>query len=558
MVIAIITTIIIVLVIYFWWRYKDVDPDHEVGIEPPSFDESQGTPLPERDRGQEPVTTQTDGNDGDRNLSPVMSEPSLTPEPEPAAEEPESAPEPVYDPVSAILSEVIVELKVVLEKFRDVISVNEDGLTYAYLVRVATEAYAQYYYDLSPHGIPLLYREDIFVTIVDYYGDKRDRHAAFYTMLGWIVALHLAELCPQKRNQLLPIGYKAGCYDMNSSLYGYDFDSDPNVSRIVAGAILSVMRGVANPDIEAMRSEVGGNAYDRSVADIANNENRYNVADDGFYVDFRKFLCTAPGPYAVNYRDRSNLRPTWPDEKTDNGCLKVDMDIHQHIVETLNLDNQQAVQAIADKDWDVHHLFGADKHGVGGKYDFRSVFGESSIGINIDPDSELASWLHDAMLVASHSRSILQHNNPLLGAIEYGRLRPGCSWDYEAVKHSTTDDRQNVLVDFDIEDGDGNPTGYYDENGVWVKPDVCSSPEEYKDFQQTQLWANSYPSGHSSGIVCLAYLLMERNPSIADKILKAAISFSLNRNIARYHWTSDAIQGRIVGSAMASLVRATK
>jgi hypothetical protein len=39
-------------------------------------------------------------------------------------------------------------------------------------------------------------------------------------------------------------------------------------------------------------------------------------------------------------------------------------------------------------------------------------------------------------------------------------------------------------------------------------------------------------------------------PDRADKILKDLNQYAVNRTIARYHWNSDTIQGRIVGSTM--------
>ncbi len=42
---------------------------------------------------------------------------------------------------------------------------------------------------------------------------------------------------------------------------------------------------------------------------------------------------------------------------------------------------------------------------------------------------------------------------------------------------------------------------------------------------------------------------MELMPQLADKIMRAANQFAVNRTVARYHWTSDTINGRVLGSA---------
>lgn len=115
-----------------------------------------------------------------------------------------------------------------------------------------------------------------------------------------------------------------------------------------------------------------------------------------------------------------------------------------------------------------------------------------------------------------------------------------------------------MLADFWVEDGDGNPTGYYDRNGKWVQPSKVSSPKDYEELQKNELYANSYPSGHSSGCWCAAMSLIEIYPDKADLIMREANAFAMNRTIARYHWTSDTIQGRVLGSAMNAVCHAAK
>ena len=63
------------------------------------------------------------------------------------------------------------------------------------------------------------------------------------------------------------------------------------------------------------------------------------------------------------------------------------------------------------------------------------------------------------------------------------------------------------------------------------------------------MWANSYPSGHSSGIWGGSMVLMELLPNLADKIMAVTNQFAVNRTIARYHWNSDTVNGRVLGGA---------
>lgn len=226
------------------------------------------------------------------------------------------------------------------------------------------------------------------------------------------------------------------------------------------------------------------------------------------------------------------------------------------IVENYNLNQpehfQETVQAIADKEASKEHLFGKNKETK--HYHFHPVFGEDTIGIELPYDGILGKFAYLCLQTGSASRGIMQ--SATIIPPQYGRLRPGCSWEQEAKKNSKTDDRRNILTNFEIEDGDGSPTGYYDKNGNWVYMNGIHNSKEFEEYQKTHLYANSYPSGHSSGMFCCSMMLMELFPDKADKILKAANQYAVNRTIARYHWTSDTINGRVLGSATNAICHA--
>ena len=479
---------------------------------------------------------------------------AMQPEPEPTDDSSSDEPEDTEADMMMWLTE---ELVVVLEKFGEVVEVHTDSLTYKHLLSMAWEAYNQYYNNKSVNELPMLVNEDLFPVVYDYFGDRRDEYAAFLTMMGWMIGLQLSELAPQHRNSLLKIGYEVGGHTMQCPFFEWEFRSDPNVMRIIAGALYNALRSRQQPDFDAMRQEVGGKKYGQTLAEIYDAEPRKHVTDDAFYIDLRRFMASAPGPYAPGYQDRSGLNQTIPDEKTDNGCLKMDMHIHQLITEAYNLPDQTAVQAIADKDAENSHLFGEDRQDIHG-YDFTAVFGWQTIGMRLPTEGKLPALVSLMLKIGSSARGILQHADKSLGAMEYGRLRPGCSWEKETTKHSTKDDRLNVLTCFDIEDNDGNPTGYYDRQGNWVYPSQVKSAKDYEELQKRTLYANSYPSGHSSGIMSAALTLIELFPNKADVILRAANHFAMNRTVARYHWTSDTIQGRVLGTAINAVCHAAK
>ena len=133
--------------------------------------------------------------------------------------------------------------------------------------------------------------------------------ATFASMVGWLIALQLAELCPQKRNDIFISATSAAASPPRLSM-AYDFMNDPNVARCVASVIYAAMRGLLKPDIDAMRREVGGSKYDRTLYQLWDEEPRNHVTDDAFYIDFRQFMVSAPGPYAPGYTNRP--RATFP------------------------------------------------------------------------------------------------------------------------------------------------------------------------------------------------------------------------------------------------------
>lgn len=507
---------------------KPVDPDVPVP-----------TPEPEPDVPDTPDTPDTP----DEPVEPDTPDEPVNPEPTPE-------PEPQPDPEEVLFQ---VYFDTLINHFRDVIVIDNESLTYNYLKELVREAKTQFIKGESCNNLPIIYKEQNFPQVYDFYGNSGDEEDALNTLCAWLVAMQLAEISPINRTKLLKIGYEIA-YDRYSNVYGYKFKTDPNIARIVAGTIYAAMRGLKQPDIEAMRKECGDYKYSKSLEELGDGD-RDKVSPEDFFTDFREFMPTAPGPYAPGYKDRPDN--TYPSEERDDyNNLKVDRDIHEMVIEMYNLTvmehYQETVQAIADKEADREHLFGPNRQTE--HYHFHPVFGEDTIGIELKDDGDLANLVSMAITASSASRGILQ--SATVDPKQYGRLRPGCSWKQEAKKNSKTDDRRNILTNFEIEDGDGSPTGYYDSNGNWVYKDAISSPADFEEYQKNALWANSYPSGHSAGIMGGAMVLIELMPDRADVILKAANQYAVNRTIARYHWTSDTINGRVLGAATNAVAHA--
>ena len=477
---------------------------------------------------------------------------SFIPTPEPTPEpEPEPEPEPKHDDR---LDEILLE-------FKDIVYVPRESLTYAFMSTALDELITQWHEHRSLNGLPVLMRKELYQAIYDYYNENETlpTDLAYDTMTGFMVALMLGGLRPQDRTEIMKRGYEFGGYTKEADCYGYAWDEDPTNLRVFAASVLAAMLGKKRPNTEAMMVECGGIMYTKTIDELADGK-RDCVGRDDFFIDFREFMPTAPGPYAPGYTDRPDT--TYPhEEKEANGNLKTDLAIHRFVCETFNLGDttlrQRTVQAIADKEGEMTHLFG-ETHTVDdpryGMMRFAPVFGRLNIGKTIATDGHIARLCAATQAASNSARGILQ--TATLSPKQYGRLRPGCSWQQEARKHSATHDRLNVLANFYIEDGDGCPTGYYDGTGRWVHPEQCASPEQYEEMCKNNLYANSYPSGHASGIMGVALALIELMPDKADAILAAAFDFSQSRSITRYHWMSDILNGLVVGCCQYFVSRA--
>lgn len=443
-----------------------------------------------------------------------------------------------------------------LRSFRVIVDIPDNCELAHYLECLTYECYYQYYEQHSNVGLPAFYLKENFPAPYDYWEkvEGKDNYC-YYKMLWWVFALVLSELRPDKREKLMKNAYDAAD---NVAMYGFSFEEDHNVGRIVGSAIYAAARGKLKQfNRDTMRNDVGGKKLDMTVQEIYGTPSE-EFEGSPFWIDFREFLPAKPGPYLKGYDNPR--RATYTDDEFDDfGNLDMDRKIHEYIVKNFNLDTtnknrQRAVQAIADKESDSNHMFGdykTTKH-----FHFHPVFGMETIGKYISPDGKIANLSHYVKCICSWSREPLQSKDTT--PKEYGRLRPGCSWTEECKPNSTKDPRRNVLVNFEIEDNDGRPTGYYDENNKWTRPNEIASEEKYVEFQQKALYANSYPSGHSAAVMGIAMELMEMMPDKSDLILREANEYAYNRTVARYHWTSDTTNGRIIGAATSAILRAAK
>ena len=422
------------------------------------------------------------------------------------------------------------ETKKVLEAFKEIVDVPDDGKTFSIIRSVLIKCF----YEARCRGI--FYKKENFPTLY-YYGNRSDRELAWKAMSGWVAALVLAQLCPQKRTEIFTTGYNYGG-GKDVALFGWEFESDPIIARLVGAAIWSCTQPLKEI-IDEMREEVDGSVLDYTVKEIADGS--FTDLQDKVFIDFTKFLPTAPGPYLSAYKDRSKVGgiPFPNDAKESDYNLSVDKEVYEYVVCSYNLDDtrnhQDTVQAIADKDGSAYHLFEGNRRTE--HYTFHPVFGEATIGTYISVETDMAKICTDAFTIGVMARK------PLMLGDYYGRRRPGQT----EVDGQSKDGDFGVLYNLEIDNADGNPTSYNQDGEL-----------QYDTDQKNSVYANSYPSGHSSGIMACANIMMEWMPDEADKILRAANEFANSRIKCRYHNLSDTLIGRLVGTAITSVIRACK
>lgn len=423
-----------------------------------------------------------------------------------------------------------------IEFFSDIVDVDPvvTAITYETLYSSFTHLYD--ILTANNKDTILIYSSYTFPSILDVEGEKENPLVIeeagamlFYCILG--------ELVPQKRQQLAEAALSYGEPIKDQEIYGWSFYSDPNVARKVVldmYPLLRLSKMRSKDRINIMRHELGSEAisYKNDISEL--------------FLDFSKIMPPAAGPYLDAYSNRPNGIPAG--RHSQSGNLIEDCATENFVANNYKLDSedkemrQATIQAIANKDHHLEHLFGKDRKVKDKKYGtmvFYPVFGKQTIGVEISDKGAIAALANAVGMPCSNNRKSLLN-------VEYGRCRPG-QGGYDPSATMLSDYR--ALVNYAIEDGDGHTTGYYDQNGDYVDNNGTHIGD-YETYFQGQLYANSYPSGHSAYIQGIGMALIAAMPEKAQEIIIALEEFRLSRVITRYHYLSDTIIGQLCGGMM--------
>lgn len=415
--------------------------------------------------------------------------------------------------------------------FSQIVDVKIGSKTWDYLYQRYISAVMQY------NGVtenPRLYVDKNYPTILDFYTNVPYMYADL-KLYSWLFAMILTELMPENRSKLYQMAYDYKQKGKEIPIYGWSFETDPNICRDVAAFVWAITRDADK--IGELRSEVGGSmlTYKKDISET--------------FVDISKFLPPAPSPFIKGYDKRKEIATD------DVYTEKVDRSIHDCVSLYYSLDTKDAekrqatIQAIANKEYKIPHLFGKPRTVTDPKYGQMTiypVFGKHNIRVEIPEDSEIAKLCYEVGKASTDNRKSQLDQ-------EYGRRRPG-QGDKDGTANS--DPKQRVLVNYAIEEGDGHSTGFYNQDGDYVSKDGVHIGD-FETYFQSAVYANSYTSGHSAFIEGVANVLAIVMPDRADLIIRAKNEFANSRIICRYHWQSDTTMGKLIGTMMLPIMFAT-
>ena len=513
----------------------------------------------------------------------------------------EPQPEPQPQPSGKYLSfsELLAQMNAVLKSFRfKEVSKSGTPKTYDYLVNA--DKMASEVWDSKDHW---MWKQESYKEIYNYHGsDKTYKYKAANCLGASLMASLLAELCPTK-------GEKTNCqtelyklaYDIGGGravpICGLDMHCDPMISRNVACALYAQIHSTKSwSDIDAMRKELGGNAINASNWDgLGYKGDDGAMTFLGYIVNTDAIIPSAPGWYADGCSDRIKPYKQGQPENMfyigkqsvlwyeDN--YKTDCDNDNMIVAGYNMQAQTTleewnsyskdkkqliIQAAAAVRATDHFFFGkkyikfdgihkGSRAGNYKDYDFfwfsettekptadNDVFEicgsfcdlESKMfaGSGYGTPTDALKYFNETMKIADNSRKPTFHN-------QYGRVRP-CGG-----KELPSDSRSNILGD--------KLNAIYNVDISCIFADSQSERDKWAGeggFVSEK--PKSYPSGHTTQTWAAAMLLGQMNTDSLRKYWEGACMVATSRTITRFHWLSDVIYGRMIGTMIVPIINA--
>lgn len=358
-------------------------------------------------------------------------------------------------------------------------------------------------------------------------------------------------------------------------------------------------------------TDLGYNYNNKELGYFIDLNSIFPAAPGPYVTDKQRDPKTQPHPSTQGqpsnlFYEVSSSNPNWYDNN-----YKIDVEIDKEVVDNYNLEAEdnylkRTIQAKADEADNTTHWF-AEKTYY--KYDkdkqteltgktiygprftftvgnpennngyFHGTFNSEVTGKDLssfltdnnngDVDTPFKTLMNIVAYLGGHGRSSLL--DP-----QIGRRRPGQGTVDRTprINFQNGNDhlyRYNYLDDASLERLVGSGTKY-DENGEAHRYYIDLNGDGYWDTGEhiygdtstgtsnlfPELYATTYPSGHSAGVWSTAMFTTMFFPKRYKEIFKAAYEFSISRTILRAHWNSDITYGRLIGTMMAPIINARR
>ena len=401
--------------------------------------------------------------------------------------------------------------------------------------------------------------------------------------------------------------YKVGSADddgniIASSNYGYK--QDAMIARFAAGAVYAINHDDCIEDINSSRGELDGNLIKaNSFDDLACNK----TSIIGYKPELDQIIPAAPGPYTIN-SDYNSINKkvkgqsdsiiygngNSDDQKDYN--YKMDYAINKYVKENYNLwddtnNVQSSINTFKGQSDEIRQI--VFESGLIGICSNPIFFGKKKFKYlnSIDTTSFSNAWRHEFALA--------DNTNEYCGSNEYWYKGPFSDWyeelftnrpalndvnDSDDINGELTDELEYLQDMLNIFDercftyyklyGRRRPLGGIESGPVYSEYNhntknglqISMAAKYLADRRSTGEWPydtingwddfpgdspKSYPSGHSAQSWGMAMLLSQINPSMVRTYMKNGWRFGCERAIARAHWNSDILFGRL--SALADL-----
>lgn len=403
---------------------------------------------------------------------------------------------------------------------------------------------------------------------------KKYKINAFNSLEAWLFAMLLSELVCDKgvmtntQTLLFDKAYQLGG-GKDIPIYGLDIHADPMHSRLIAGCMYSYVRSAYEQEsIDNMRNELGGSKIpgmtwnDLQYKSTAINDSKgllgYTLNSCGYLVNTTRFLPGAAGPYAEN-TERDIIAVGDKMNKFTRNYV-VDEEIDKYMVENFNLcaDSSEEefrsyspekqlviMNAVAAQRATKAYFFGSKKVKYTGKSLQNGImhhrFVEDPNGVLVagpfaNVNIGMSNSMRDEIMdIADNSRF------PTFDT-EFGRCRPCGGKIRPSSARSSDGSRENGMYNIDMScifaSNEESRAKWAAEDGL-----VKEKPK-------------SYPSGHSTQTMAMAFILAQKDSDNIDKYVIPAYELSVVRTVARMHWNSDIIYGRLFATMIVPIINA--